>query len=232
MTTITFGDLCFELRHSHKRRSIGITIERDGQLILVSPPETPIETLEKIVNDKRYWIYSKLLKKESLNPPVSIKEYVPGEGFYYLGRSYRLKLVEDIKNEPPLKLHQSRFELQRSHQFQGREHFINWYTLHLQAILDRQINNLIFRVGASPTSVKIRDLGYIWGSCGHNGDINFHWRVAMLPQSAIAYLVTHELVHLIEPNHNNAFWDRVERILPDYEERKRWLAENGVIYDL
>ena len=50
--------------------------------------------------------------------------------------------------------------------------------------------------------------------------------------TAIAYLVTHELVHLIEPNHNNAFWDRVERILPDYEERKQWLAENGVIYDL
>jgi predicted metal-dependent hydrolase len=176
-----------------------------------------LDTLDTILPRPEALPYVKLakplglikIKKESLNPPVSIKEYVPGEGFYYLGRSYRLKLVENIKNESPLKLHQSRFELHRSPQSQGREHFINWYTLHLQAILDRQINNLIHRIGASPTSVKIRDLGYIFSYYGHNCDINFHWRVAMLPRCAIAYLVTHELVHLIEPNHNNAFWDRV-----------------------
>ncbi|WP_265275147.1 hypothetical protein [Nostoc sp. KVJ3] len=60
MKTITFGDLSFEIRHSSKRRTVGITVERDGQLVLASPPEVPIETLEKIVLDKRYWIYSKL----------------------------------------------------------------------------------------------------------------------------------------------------------------------------
>ncbi len=110
MTTVTFGGLCFEWRHS-KRRTVGITVERDGQLILASPPEIPLEKLEKIVNNKRYWIYSKLLKKESLNPPVSIKEYVSGEGFYYLGRSYRLKIIDTIL-QPPLKLHQSRYVTQ------------------------------------------------------------------------------------------------------------------------
>jgi hypothetical protein len=47
MTTITFGDLSFELRYSAKRRTIGITVERDGQLILASPPQVPMETLEK-----------------------------------------------------------------------------------------------------------------------------------------------------------------------------------------
>jgi predicted metal-dependent hydrolase len=82
MTTITFGDLSFELRHSAKRRTIGITVKRDGQLILASPPEEVLmETLEKVVRDKRLWIYSKLLKKESLNPPTAVKECVLGEGF-------------------------------------------------------------------------------------------------------------------------------------------------------
>jgi predicted metal-dependent hydrolase len=127
MTTITFGELNFELRHSSKRRTVGITVERDGQLILASHPEVPIETLEKIVNDKRYWIYSKLLKKEFLNPTVGVKEYVCGEGFYYLGRSYRLKLVDKVKGQPPLKFCQSRFELQREEQLRGRECFIQWY---------------------------------------------------------------------------------------------------------
>lgn len=53
MTTVTFGNLSFELRPSAKRHTVGITIERNGQLIIVSPPEVPLETLEKIIADKR-----------------------------------------------------------------------------------------------------------------------------------------------------------------------------------
>jgi predicted metal-dependent hydrolase len=60
----------------------------------------------------------------------------------------------------------------------------------------------------------------------------FTLRVAMLLRSLIQYVVVHELVHLIEPNHTNAFWDRVERVVSDWGDRKRWLAENGVTYDL
>lgn len=206
MTTLTFGDLSFQLRHSTKRRTIGITVERDGQLILATPPEVPIETLEKVVNDKRLWIYSKLIEKESLNPPTVAKEYISGEGFYYLGRSYRLKLVDGVKGQPTLRLYQSRFELQREAQAQGREAFIRWYCDRLRSILDTEIAALVDRVEASPRSVQVRDLGYRWGSCGHQGDLYFHWRVAMLPRSMIEYLVVHEMVHLIEPNHNHAFW--------------------------
>ncbi|HEY9832061.1 MAG TPA: SprT family zinc-dependent metalloprotease [Stenomitos sp.] len=232
MTTITFGDLSFELRHSAKRRSIGITVERDGQLILASPPEVPMETLEEVVRDKRLWIYSKLLKKESLNPPTAVKEYVSGEGFYYLGRSYRLKLVDNVKGQPPLRLYQSRFELQREAQARGREEFIGWYGDRLRSILDTQVAALVNRVGASPRSVQVRELGYRWGSCGHKGDLYFHWRVAMLPRTMIEYVVVHELVHLIEPHHTTAFWDRVERVVSDWCARKQWLAENGASYDL
>jgi predicted metal-dependent hydrolase len=102
----------------------------------------------------------------------------------------------------------------------------------LSSILDTQIAAVVDRLEASPRSVQVRDLGYRWGSCGHKGDLSFHWRVAMLPRVMIEYLAIHERVHLIEPHHNHAFWDRVEQILPDFEERKRWLAENGVNYDL
>jgi predicted metal-dependent hydrolase len=232
MTTLTFGDLSFKLRPSAKRRTIGITVERDGQLILSTPPQVPIETLEKVVNEKRLWIHSKLIEKESFNPPTPAKEYVSGEGFYYLGRSYSLKLVDGVEGNPPLRLYQSRFELQREAQARGRVAFIRWYGDRLSSILDTQIAAVVDRLEASPRSVQVRDLGYRWGSCGHKGDLYFHWRVAMLPRSMIEYLAIHEMVHLIEPHHNHGFWDRVEQILPDFEKRKRWLAQNGVNYDL
>lgn len=232
MKTVTFGDLCFQLRHSPKRRTIGITIERDGQLILATPPEVPLETLEKVVNDKRLWIYSKLIRKEALNLPTAVKEYVEEEKFYYLGRGYRLKLVDKVTGKPALRLYQSCFELQKEAQTQAREAFIKWYCVRLRSILDTEIATFIHHVKASPRSVQVRDLGYHWGSCGHKGDLYFHWRVAMLPREMIDYVVVHEMVHLIEPQHNRVFWDKVKRILPDFEKRKEWLAENGVNYDL
>jgi len=166
----------------------------------------PIEILEKVVNDKRLWIYTKPIEKESLNPPTAAKEYVSGEGFYYLGRRYRLKLVDGVKGKPPLRFSQSRFELQREAQTQGREAFIRWYGDRLSSILDTQIAAVVSRLEASPRSVQVRDLGYRWGSCGHKGDLYFQWRLAMLPRTMIEYVVAHEWVHLIEPNHNHAFW--------------------------
>lgn len=44
------------------------------------------------------------------------------------------------------------------------------------------------------------------------------------------YVIVHELAHVEEPNHDEAFWKTVERAMPDYRQRKRWLAENGARY--
>ena len=131
----------------------------------------PIETLEKVVNQKRLWIHSKLIEKESLNPPTPAKEYVSGEGFYYLGRSYSLKLVDGVEGKLPLRFYQSRFELQPEALAQGREAFIRWYCDRLSSILDTQIAAVVDRLEASPRSVQVRDLGDRWGSCGHKEDL-------------------------------------------------------------
>ncbi|MBL1179255.1 M48 family metallopeptidase [Pantanalinema sp. GBBB05] len=210
-----------------------MTVERDGQLVIACRPEVPPERLEKVIQDKRLWIYEKLLQKEALNPtPPVTKEFISGEGFYYLGRSYRLKLVHDTKQNQPLRFHQGCFLLQATAQADGREHFIYWYRTHLQTQLEQMMPPLSRRVGAEPRSLQVRDLGYRWGSCGQKGDISIHWRVAMLPKRMIEYVLVHELVHLIEHQHSPEFWDRLERILPDFDKRRSWLAEQGTCCSL
>jgi len=88
-----------------------------------------------------------------------------------------------VKGQPPLRLYQSHFELQRDAQAQGREEFIRWYGDRLRSILDTQISALVNRVGASPRSVQVRELGYRWGSCGYKGDLYFYgeWRCCREP---------------------------------------------------
>lgn len=219
-------DLALALRRSSRRKTMQITVERDGQLLLMAPPEVDDEQLRQFVLEKRFWIYSRLAEKERLQQAVSAKEFVDGEGFPYLGRSYRLKLVEE--QDAPLKLAGGRFCLLRSELPQAREHFIRWYSAHGKAWLGQRAANYQNRMAVSPGGVKVQDLGYRWGSCGKGDWLYFHWKTILLPAPIAEYVLVHELAHLHEPHHTPEFWVRVERAMPDYATRKDWLAELGI----
>jgi hypothetical protein len=165
---------------------------------------------------------------EVLRYPASTREYVNGEGFLYLGRSYRLTLVDG--QDVPLRLDHGRFKLLRGEAERGRSHFVRWYMEHARPWLHRSLNRFAGCVGVDPTAVEVRDLGHRWGSCGKRGMVNFHWATILLPPTVAEYVVVHELVHLHEPHHTPGFWRRIERAMPDYEGRKRWLAERGASF--
>jgi predicted metal-dependent hydrolase len=184
--------------------------------------------IERAAREKYHWIYTKLAQKEMLFRTPATKVFVNGEGFYYLGRSYRLRLVPACGNSSsPLELHNERFLLREDEVERGEEHFTNWYIARGREWLQQRIDIFIHRVGAAPQAIKVQPLGYRWGSCGRNNILYFHWRTMLLPPPIIDYIVVHELVHLHEHHHKHSFWERVEQAMPDYATRKRWLAENG-----
>lgn len=224
--SLVIGDLYFALERSDRRKTVGIPIERGGELILTAPSDCPLEAIKRIAEEKRFWIYTKLAKKELLFQHKTQREYVNGEGFYYLGHSYRLLLIPSSASAP-LRLHQGRFMLRSDEQSHAQEHFTNWYIEHAQPWLQRRVNLFATRISVSPRTIQVRDLGFRWGSCSSSGNINFHWRTILLPPRIIEYIVAHELVHLHEPYHDTHFWKRLEHAIPDFASRQQWLAENG-----
>lgn len=78
--------------------------------------------------------------------------------------------------------------------------------------------------------ITIRDQKTRWGSCSSRGNLNFNWRLLLMPERVMDYVIVHELAHRREMNHSAAFWQIVETYLPDYRERRQWLKENGVRY--
>jgi predicted metal-dependent hydrolase len=225
MNQLTVDDLRFEVRRSRRRTSVQITVDRGGELLLSAPESCSTRVMEKFVREKRFWIYTKLAEKDALAPSVPEKEFVSGEGFFYLGRSYRLLVVDE--QDAPVKLEQGRFKMLRSAAERGRDHMVRWYAEHGQPWLQRRAEGFQSRVGVEHAGVSVQDLGYRWGSCGKGGRLFFHWRTVLLPPPIIEYVVVHELVHLVEPHHTPAFWARVERAMPDFALRKRGLAEKG-----
>ena len=83
------------------------------------------------------------------------------------------------------------------------------------------------KLGVSYGKITLRQQKTRWGSCAANGKLNFNWLLILAPPEVLDYVVVHELCHRMEMNHSQAFWKEVEKILPDYRERQKWLKDNG-----
>lgn len=238
MTTGKTGGLECTLKRSN-RKTMGIFIERDGTILIRAPHQTKLDDIEKFVSEKRIWIYQKLAVKKTLNRQKPNREFVNGQGFLYLGKSYRLKLVKnaEIKSEKsaeatPLRLWHGYFELIESERANARNHFILWYKKQINKQIKARMPRYEKRIGVTIKDVRISDLGHRWASCNRNGVISFNWRSVMAPVWVFDYILVHEMAHLIERGHTGRFWRLISCIIPDYEKHALWLNENGPDLDL
>jgi predicted metal-dependent hydrolase len=218
-----------------RRSTADIIIERDGSVLVRAPEWVDDDQVANIVESKHYWIYQGLAEWRDLNATRVLREYRNGEGFLYLGRAYRLLLVSD--QEEPLQLRNGRFALRRDLVEQGeigaaKAAFRNFYaTRGLERIRGR-LGYYAPKVGVEPTGPEVRDLGHRWASCPPAGKLVFHWKCMMAPQTIIDYIVVHELCHFHHRDHTDAFWNEVDKVMPDFRERKEWLRRNGAGLDV
>ena len=251
-----FKDIAYTLIRS-RRKTASIYIERDGKVSVLVPEKLTARQVDEILESKRKWIYQSLAEWQDLNANRIQRDYVNGEGFLYLGRSYRLKLVSDLPE--PLMLKDGYFLMQASRGCEPPD----CSSIHQGTLVPRSPKSIplgsapdadaVFRefyrakgairiplrvayfqtkMGVKPKSIKIMDLKHRWASCTASGNLNFHWKCMMAPLTIIDYIVVHELTHLIHSNHSAAFWNEVDKVMPDFQERKSWLRENGAGMDL
>lgn len=228
------NDISYEVVRS-QRATADIIIERDGSILVRAPDWADDGQLAEIVEAKHYWIYQSLAEWRDLNVTRILREFKNGEGFLYLGRSYRLLLVSD--QEEPLLLKNGRFTLRRDLIERGeieaaKTAFRDYYVARGIERLKKRVAYFAPKVGVEPSGVDVRELGHRWASCSPTGKLAFHWKCMMAPQTVIDYIVVHELCHFHQLDHTDAFWNEVDKVLPNYLERKEWLRKNGAGLDV
>lgn len=228
-------DIDYQLLPGTDRKTTDIVIERNG-IITVRPPKrfTP-EQVDAVVDSKRLWIYKNLAEWRDLNASHVVREWVNGETFLYLGRNYRLKLVSE--QDTKLKLKNGYFCLRRDIIESGGEQAAKatletFYCAKGLQRLSERVGYFAPKAGVFPAVVQVKDHGFKWASCSKTGKLSFHWKCMMAPPKIIDYIVVHELCHFHYRDHNTAFWNEVDKLMPDYAERKAWLRDHGASLDL
>ena len=219
---IVVENLEFEIRRSSRRKTLGLTVDRGGELVVHSPATINENELRQWVERKLLWVHQKLLLKKEHLLSANRLEIVNGERIAYLGRNYRLKIVEE--QDKPLTFDGQWFNLCRTNREDAPKHFKKWYQDKGTHWLTERIKYWEPKAGITPSGILVKGLGFRWGSCGKNGVLNFNWRLLQLQVRLIDYVITHELVHLHEHNHTPEFWRILGRVLPDWRIRKDELS--------
>ncbi|MGN0354365.1 MAG: M48 family metallopeptidase [Muricoprocola sp.] len=95
------------------------------------------------------------------------------------------------------------------------------------AYIPRRVEHFSKQMGVNYGRITIRNQRTRWGSCSSKGNLNFNCILMLTPPEVIDYVVVHELCHRKEMNHSKAFWNEVEKVLPNYKEAVQWLKNEG-----
>jgi predicted metal-dependent hydrolase len=103
----------------------------------------------------------------------------------------------------------------------------SWYREQARIEVERVLARESARLGIAYRSLTIRDQRSRWGSCSQRGALSFNWRLILGPQAVLAYVVVHELCHVLRHDHSPVFWQLVALARPSFREERRWLADHG-----
>lgn len=99
------------------------------------------------------------------------------------------------------------------------------------AFVEKRLHYFNTTYGFEWKDIRIKNQKTRWGSCSKRGNLNFNYKIALLPPHMADYIVVHELCHLGEFNHGKNFWKLVEQTIPNYKVIRRELKTQGIDYD-
>jgi predicted metal-dependent hydrolase len=210
-----------EIFRSH-RRTIALIITPDARLIVRAPLRAKMAEIESLVEQKRNWITKKLLQADKKQNIHTLNPFTNGELFRYKGQQYPLVITS---GERSIRLNEHELLFPDRFMHSPEHALVHWYVREMLRYAEERVNFYTNRYGFTHTGISITGARRRWGSCSHANRLCFSWRLILLPEHVIDYVVVHELCHTVEKNHSRAFWEKVETVMPDYKASRALLKQ-------
>jgi predicted metal-dependent hydrolase len=218
--------LDYRLRFS-ARKTMAITVQPDCTIDVIAPRRTSREEVEGRLRKRARWVLRQFLHFQQFRPRTPKRRYVGGETHMYLGRQYRLKLVKHAAESVKLKGSFLVVSCPRHRNARSVRKLVSaWYLEKGRGrILERfhAIAPRFKRLGCTPPTLVLWTMPRRWGSFSRTGRILLNPDLIRAPVACIDYVITHEMIHLIHPNHGAAFYELLDTLMPDWRVRKQRL---------
>lgn len=216
------------------RRNSTVSVRPTGINIRI-PGYLPKNEKERILHDMKKWAMKKIRDRKDKFRPKPQKEYSDGQTIKIGTDIFKIHIIYKDKKSSSGRIDGSTVFLSissRLNPFEEKRHIsmllgrvigknrLPGLEAKIQKINEKyfhkKINKILFKNNRSN-----------WGSCSANGNINISTRLLLAPTDVLEYVCVHELAHLVEMNHSKNFWSLVERVMPDYREKEKWLKNHG-----
>ena len=205
-------------------KNITLKVKPTCEVILTAPLLTTDEHIEYILKKRKDWI-SKKIEFYKANYKPQIKEYVSGENFKYLGKNYRLKIIQSDDECVKLQRGYIQIFIKNKNNLEKKKKLLNeWYLIKAENHFKKIIAKYSSIVNVDIQNIRIRQMKTRWGSCNSaKSYINLNSELIKKPSNTIEYVIFHEFAHLIHPNHSREFYNYLSTYMPDWKKRKERL---------
>jgi predicted metal-dependent hydrolase len=204
-----------------------ISVYPDSTVIVKAPVQSDIMLIEKKIIKRARWILRQLNYFKQFNPKTPERCYVTGETHLYLGKQYRLKLVEGSENS--VKLSRGFFHITcRSEPTPdtARKLLNQWYLEKAKLQFTESMDRCWLKFkgsGLDKPEISIKRMQKRWGSLSEKGTVTLNTDLIRAPKECVDYVIMHELCHLKYYDHSTAFYMLLSSVLPGWEKIKHKL---------
>ncbi|KPU43042.1 hypothetical protein OXPF_32920 [Oxobacter pfennigii] len=230
---VTNTDIPYDIVINKKLKNLRVSIGINGVKVSM-PYSINIPEVEKILLNKSQWLYKHYIRFQHIMLDKAMNEWSPDSGLMFRGKKFEITVDGGDKKGVSVYRFDDSFKIIIDRNIKGTEKnelikiaFERMYKNIAKDLIEQRVSYYSSIMGLSYNKVTIKDQKTRWGSCSKKGNLNFNYRLIMAPDEVADYVVIHELCHLKHLNHSEKFWNMVRMYMPDYEQSKKWLKDNG-----
>ena len=216
-------------------KNINLRIKPDQTIYISANSTIPQQIIDELLVSKSAYILRALDHYEEVAKYApKPKQYVDGESFRILGHEYRLQVRKHSKNSVRFDGSYIILSVRDTDNFDLKQRVMNRWLKQKCVETVQSVCEAVYpkfqKYGVSFPEIKYRNMISRWGSCQpKRGVLTFNLSLVEEPVACIEYVVVHEFVHFLQPNHSKKFYQQLSVFMPDWSQRKHLLEKQGIL---
>ncbi len=229
VVTLAGRQVAYSLKTSTRAKNLRLQVSLEKGLVIIVPEGFDSGTMNIYLQEKQDWILAKLDHYARLKGDLAASKRF-GWHVFYQGKEHRVevrKVGPTVADTIEVTAGRVIITLGEGREKDPAAVLEHWMRSRARVLINQRIEAINEVLKLPFNRVTIKGQKTRWGSCSSLGNLNFNWRLIMAPLPVLDYIVIHELLHLIEPNHSKKFWALVGSVCPHYKTCRNWLKNNG-----